>query len=233
MRISLEQIDLYSRCPNLFFLSQEIQVAPERKLYVCSRVIEKAYSVSTETHFRVDWRRIVGWTDKLVFEDLNPESEEQWEEGRLRSEQCLSFLQTWYNGIYMKENVEAMTQFQVELALRDHIVYSQIPVAKLTNPLTVQMVSDDTKLIQHNLYAQGMAALVAQSARLDEVILHILYLHPRGGFSQGVVTLSRDMIAKTVKTLEAISYLIANKVKYPVVSASCDTCLYYRRCRVA
>ena len=60
------------------------------------------------TGFKVDWRRIVGYVDKLVFQNVDVNDTSSFEKGRKRSEYILKFLSRWYNEFHLPEQLGRM-----------------------------------------------------------------------------------------------------------------------------
>ena len=72
MKLSLEDLKIFSSCPVAFcFNNQDKTPTNTEREKIFKDVVCKAMLQITETSFRADWRRIVGWVDEKVFKTVD------------------------------------------------------------------------------------------------------------------------------------------------------------------
>jgi hypothetical protein len=233
MRIELSDLCTYARCPSYYYFQRDLALPGERQTDICATVIKKAYLASLDTGHKVDWRRIIGWVDKLVFRGVSDLTKDVFEQNHIFSEHCLNFIEIWYRENYLQENTETFVDLSAQHTFRHHTIGTTLPIVKLQQPVTLTRVVDTEVLVQHDLESQAMASLLYLQTNISPIRLQVLRVQPRGGLSRATIDLDKDMLSHVGHDiLVPLAEMMASGVKYPVVSTACETCLYRRRCRL-
>lgn len=236
MRISLDDISYFSRCPKLFSLVKDTSLSVDKRLLVVQQVVQKAYTATIETGFRVQWRRIVGWVDTLIFQDIDINNEESFKVTRIAAEQILSFLMSWYHIIYLNDNAGGFPGVKIEQPVGDRfLVYDFLLAVKPDNIPTILYIDDINRTrakIFNDIKLRGQAWLLSKSMGSSEIMLQCLCFKPKGGFGFNEVYIEDKDNQNMEEILLQIASSISCNIDYPSVSEDCNICRLKNRCRI-
>jgi hypothetical protein len=234
VKTNLQEIKRASQCLryNEFYNNNLIK-SDNLLVRTINSVIQKAYLQVTETEFRCDWRRIIGWVDKEVFRDIDIEHTESWTKGKTNSEHILMFLRKWYEDIYMNDSVHSFADFALEAELSGHIIQGRIPLLKLQDPPTILYATDVVRReaeLYNDISVRGMAWLVMEALECERVSIQELAIGSRGGYNSLQIQIDSSSNSGVTKMLAEITGLIAHAIDYPSVTEQCNTCPFRKQC---
>lgn len=195
----------------------------------------KAYARTIESGFKPEWRRIVGWVDRLVFQDVDINDTESFETGKQRAEQVLRFLRTWYDKIMLPEHVYAYAHIALEKEIGRHVVTDVIPVIKLGEKPTILSVSDVVQAdwqLYNDIVVRGQALLVASELECESVAYQRLTMGSRGGFTEQTIHIDSKGHERTRQMLTQLATVIDAGADWPSYSDHCNSCPFKRRCMI-
>ena len=197
------------------------------------KVMKKAYIQATETGFRSEWRKIVGWVDQEVIKDQDISQTEIMERVKNESEHILKFLSHWYNKIYLKENVAAFVDLALEVQLGNHIVSGSIPIIRAFEFPAIIILSDVVRNeweLYNDIEIRGLGWLALQALQVSNLLIDCLTIGPNGGFITNRVKITEETSRTARKMIKDITKNIGNGQDYPSVTSKCQTCPFQRRC---
>jgi CRISPR/Cas system-associated exonuclease Cas4 (RecB family) len=234
MQISLSDIKTFSKCPKYYWFLQKVEKKPTpQDISLSYAVIKKAYIITAETSHKVEWRRIVGWVDSIVFRNINVEDREQFNAARILSEHILNFIQRWYHKIYLPEQAIGYADVPVSIQLGEHCIYTTCPIVKVGDiPYTVH-ISDTPKAdkeLRRDLLICGSIALLAKELGYDAVGCEYLSIGLQGGYNNTTIVIRGRHHNRICDHLQHIAQSINAGVSYPSVTDQCKVCSFRRRC---
>lgn len=236
MRIPLSYIAKYSQCPRRFFYLKSALPTPEdRRLAIAKSVINKAYNSLTETNHLVDWRRIIGWVDTQVFKGINISNEEAFKAARITAEQILSFLQSWYHTIYVKENSGVFTDLNTQAQVDNHTIVAQIPIVRATYPPSITYIDDrlpSFAKMYNDIKARGLAWALSSTVDAVNIEVQHIVMKPKGGFDIEEITVDKDGNQRARAVISQLADSISRGIDYPSVTQQCYECAFRRKCQI-
>lgn len=237
MRIHLKDLDLFSQCPAKYFLStqhKDLYEPSNLELEIARHVIQQAYTSSTETLYRAEWRKIIGWVDKLAFANIDITDEKSFQVGKLTSEHCLLFIRSWYERIFLKENPIAFINLPLEAEIGNHTLIEVAPIVKLVDGRIEILLLDDKlrkdRELHRNFWSRGLAFLLSLHLVEDQISVVQLTIGKEGGFQVfDMKTRIQDHV-RIKNTLIDTMNAFAKGHKYQSLGEQCNTCIYRSRC---
>lgn len=236
MRIPLKNLETFSQCPAKAFFERTEEIPVNIELNIIQTVVKKCYLKATEFGFRVEWRRIVGWVDKMAFKNIDVLQEDSFKVGKKTAEHCLLFLRTWYEALYLKEDVAAYIDVELELDIGNHVICGTIPIIKTDGgAIQILQITDVYKENKHlfkSIEARGLAMLLSNHLVEDHVSVVSIAIGAKGGFKVAEIKTKIDDHARLRKTLTALgnAYQLNCNNPYPSVDMHCSSCIYKWRC---
>lgn len=236
MKISLNQLKLLSQCPRKhWLLNQQPVVKINRHLEILNNVISKAYIRSMEFEYKAEWRRILNWLDTALFADVNISNEEQYNQAKTESEYLLSFINRWYQNMYLPEQDIVYTKIPLLFPVNNHWeVETNIPILKLKeNVPTILLIKEDKQPAwswSHDLEIKGQQLLMLNALNLDNIATECILLGEQGGYDLTTIHSTKKELKEVQNVLEQLTNLFANKVNYPSYSEQCFQCQFKTRC---
>ena len=237
MRINLKHLKTFAQCPTAFCFNireKELGVSEEERIIL--NVISKAVLQVMETSFRVDWRRIVGWVDKEVFKNTDVYCSEQYGAAKRSSEHILLALAKWYEQIYLQWTAEAFVNVPLGVETSGIFIEDKAPVVSLMSPIVCTYIgrnSYDTKKEYHrDIEIRGLAWLVSEHLKCNEVIMQCLSLGKRGKLEINIINFDSDSLRRTSSYIDNMCRIIKKKYFYPSVGENCLRCKYYSKCNL-
>ena len=235
MRINLKNLKTFSRCPVAFcFNIKEKTVITTENKHIISNVITKAILQVMETSFRADWKKIINWVDKEIFKNVDIYDLDQYNAAKKNSEYILLALGVWYERVYLQWSSEAFVNVPLGVETSGIFIESQAPVINLMNPIVCTYIGDDLYLTKKEYYndieIRGLAWLVSEHLKCDEVTIQCLSLGKRGRLETNVVSFDSNSLKKTFIYINNMCRIIKHKYIYPSISEGCISCKYYSKC---
>lgn len=237
MIVSLDQISLASKCLRRYSYSTDYSIQETEEARIALAVLQRAYLKASRTGFKADWRRLVGWVDKLVFKDIEMSDTQSFQEGRKRSEHILRWLTRWYHKIHLPEQSEAWTNLALSHDFSRFTVEGTAPIVKLTEDVPTVMVAS-SKLVNgvtplyNDIRLRGLMWMLGESLDADSIRLEYISIGEQGGFEVTEIFTDQEANRRTAKMAEYVGSLIMCEVDYPSVSDQCNSCEFRRRCRI-
>lgn len=204
-------------------------------LSIVNTVIKKAYTVATETGFKAQWRRIVGWVNTSVMHNTDVMDQEQYAVAKQLAEHILKFVQRWYYEIYMEENGVAFTDIKIDSPISTNIIQTTIPIVRVEDVPTILSIIDKDithNQLMNNLIACGQMAMLANELNGNIIGFEMLQMGSYGGFNSTIIIRNRQHHDKCLKMLYYLSQSISVGVDYPSVTQKCDVCPLRRKCKI-
>lgn len=237
MIVSLDQLSLASKCLRRYNYTKDPAPQETEDARIAQAVVQRCYLKVARSGFKADWRKVVGWTDKLVFKDMNVDDTEAFRAGRRRSETILRWLTRWYNEIYLPEQSETWVNLSLSHDFPRFTVEGVAPVVKLEKDTpTVSLVSskvvNGVTPLYNDLRLRGLMWIIGEALESDSVRLEYLSIGEQGGFEVTEIFTDQEANARTAQMAEHVGSLIMCEVNYPSVSEQCNSCEFRRRCRI-
>ena len=237
MKLSLEDLKTFSSCPVAFCFSNKDKkptVTEREKIF--HDVVCKAMLQITETSFRADWRRIVGWVDEKVFRKIDVADEDQFKAAKRNSEYILVSLNKWYKDIYLEWTAEAFIGIPLESERSGVIIRDKAPIISLQDSIMGTYISNDVhrnkKEYKRDMKIRGFAWLISEQLKCDIVTVQCLSLKKKGYVDINSIEFDQDSLYRTGTYIENMCKVIKKKYFYPSVSEKCFDCKYYSRCNL-
>jgi len=235
VKIDLKQLKTFSRCPLAFCLDQknkeDLTTEQER---IVSNVISKGILQVMETSYRADWRKIVSWVDREVFKNCNIYCSEQYSAAKKTSEYILMAIGAWYDQIYLQWSTEAFTNVPLGVETSGIFVEGKAAVINLRNPIVCTQINTNvyaTKKEHFNdIETRGLAWLVSEHLKCEEVTMQCLSLGKRGKLDINIVKYDRSSLNKTSRYIDNMCRIIKRKLYYPSITENCTSCKFYEKC---
>jgi len=200
---------------------------------IAERVIQKSYARATETGFKPDWRTVLGWVDREVFQDIDVDDTEGWKAGKICSEQVLNFLNSWYRQTLLHDQSLAYPGLTLFAQVSSTVIESTIPVIKVSEPPVIVSVSSVVQSgwqLYNDIEVRGQMWLLARELEVDSVCYQRLTIGPRGGIKDDVIFSGSEELDRAERMLRQVVRAIEQGADYPIISDRCNTCPYRRRC---
>tara|TARA_Y100000310_G_C20574754_1_gene759877 strand:- start:342 stop:1055 length:714 start_codon:yes stop_codon:yes gene_type:complete len=237
VRLNLKQLKTFSKCPVAYCFSlKEDSVSTTEQERIISNIIAKAILQVMETSYRADWRRIVGWVDKEVFNNTNVYCKEQYDIAKKNSEHILMALGVWYERVYLQWSTEAFVNVPLGVETSGIFIQGTAPVINLRNPIVCTHIDKNPyctkKEYQSDIEVRGLAWLVSEHLNCDEVTMQCLSIGNRGKMDINVIKFDTDSLRRTATYIDNMCRIIKKKYFYPSVSHECISCKYYSKCNL-
>ena len=234
MRVSLHDLEVFSRCPARVEFGKTRKVPHNLELDIVDSVIKKCHLQATETGYRADWRRIVSWVDKMSFKDIEVYDPDSYEVGKRTSEHCLVFLRTWYEALYLVEDVIAYVDIALDMKVGRHIIHNTIPVIK-SDGTSIQILQTSdiprgNKHLFNSIEARGMALLLSSHLTEDRISVLSIAIGKKGGFKVAEIKTKIEDHARMKQRLAALTEAFSRGYNYPSVGEQCYSCPFRWRC---
>ena len=236
MRVSLPSLRAFSECPRYYYMLQEVCDSPiSKRVSIVISTIKKCYLLAMETGFRASWKSIIGWVDRDVFKDVDISNEESFNAAKMLSEQILNAIHAWYHTLYMKENSHTYIDIDLQAQLEDCMIFDRIDVIQLTSPIQVTLFSEtsfNVGKMYNDIVVRGRAWLVAKHLDCEDVVVRMVGIGQRGGFSFETLRLGTRDHASLSNSFLQIYTSIKHGINYPSRTEACSSCSFNRRCKL-
>jgi hypothetical protein len=203
---------------------------------IVSKIISKAVMQVMETSYRADWRRIVGWVDKEVFSNTDVCDREQYDAAKKNSEHVLLALGVWYNEIYLDWNTEAFVNVPLGVETSGVFVQGEATIINLQSPVVCTHIDKNLystkKEYSQDIQIRGLAWLLSEHLKCDEVTMQCLSLGNRGRLDINLIKFDSSSLKRTATYINNMCRIIKKKYFYPAVSSDCINCKYYSKCNL-
>jgi len=235
VRLDLKDLKIFANCPLAFCFSRKAEKLGRTELEkIVTDIVCKSVMHATETSFCADWRTIVGWVDKEVFKSSDIYEEEHFQAAKKQSEHALLALAIWYEQIYLQWTSEAFTNVPLGVEKSGIFIQGTAPIIHLKNPILCTYIGSNLfknkKELFNDIEIRGLAWLISDHLKCDEVNLQALCLGKRGGLEITNLTYDSSSLNRTRQYLDNMCRIIKKKYYYPSIGASCYTCDYYNKC---
>lgn len=174
----------------------------------------------------------------MSFKDIDVLQEDSYKVGKQTSEHCLIFLRTWYEALYLQEDVAAYIDIELDMSLGKHSIYSTIPIIKSDGDsvqiLQITDIPRENKQLFNSVEARGMAMLLSRYLVEDHVSVVSMAIGSRGGFKVSEIRTKIEDHARIRQRLVVMTnaYQYSCDDPYPSVTDQCDSCPFKWRCRL-
>ena len=192
MRVTNRQLRAFSECPAYYKFSSRTRLIQSDQVKFVDRVLKKCCLLATETGWKADWRRVVGWVDKAVFSGVDIEKEEKFREARLLAERVLKPVQRWYGEHYLIMQSVSYVDLDLINHTGQHFVEASIPMVHLTKPVSMTLVTEideSERKMYNNLEIRALAWLLDKELGCGQVDVNVLCVGPNGGLDTKVFTI--------------------------------------------
>jgi len=234
--IDIEDIAHYASCPQYYkFWTQNRPFLWKPTTQIVIDAVKKAYLVAADTGYRAEWRRILGWVNRMAFDGVDVDDECEFKAARSVSEGALLALQGWYDTMYRTENLFAQIDVDVGCSVDndDVIVRATIPIVKLDEIPTVMRFTDfvsSKPRIYNDIATRGIAAMLADGCKCDTVRVQHMAIGPRGRLEYEEVQINREAHERALTAIAKIAVLIKAGMVYPSVTDMCTNCTFKKEC---
>lgn len=237
MKLSLEDLKIFSSCPVAFcFNNQDKTPTNTEREKIFKDVVCKAMLQITETSFRADWRRIVGWVDEKVFKTVDIADEDQFKAAKRNSEYILVSLNKWYKEVYSEWVAEAFVGIPLESERYGVIIKDKAPIISLQDSVMGTYISKDVhknkKEYKRDIKVRGFAWLISEQLKCDTVTVQCLSLKKKGYVEINSIEFDQDSLYRTGVYIENMCKIIKKKYFYPSIGEKCIDCKYYSKCNL-
>ena len=172
--------------------------------------------------------------DKMAFKDIDISIPDSYKVGKSTSEHCLTFLRTWYEAIYLKEDVIGYCDLELEMDLDRHVITGVAPIVKTDGEdIQILEITDkprENKQLFNSLEARGLCLLLSKRLIKENINYVSICLGERGGFKVAEIKTNLVDHVRLVDNLTYITTAYEKDFSYPSVSEQCSTCPYKWRC---
>lgn len=236
MQITLSDIQTFSECPRFYGFLKDVKNKPlPQDISIATNVIKKAYIIATETGFKANWRRVLGWVNTAVMSDVDVMDQEQYAVAKQLAEHILKFIQRWYYDIYLEEHVTTYIDISINIPIISHMVQTVIPIIKVDDVPGILVVTNNEvthNQLMNNIVVCGQMAMLAKELDANIISYEALQMGPYGGFNSTIIVRNQQQHDKCMKMLYYLSQSINVGVDYPSVTQKCDVCAFRRRCKI-
>ena len=237
MKLSLSDLKVFSFCPIAFCFKQNksINFITERQK-IFSYVVCKSISQITETSFRADWRKIVGWVDEKVFNEVDICDKDQFEAAKRNSEYILTSLSKWYKEVYSEWTTDAFINMTFQVEEFGFVFKEEIPIVSLQENIVITYIDSDPfktkKEYERDIKIRSLAWLTSKQLKCDVVTVECLSLKKKGNVEINRVHFNKDSLYRTETYIENMCKIIKNRDYYPSIGANCLDCDHYSKCNL-
>lgn len=239
MRLTNRQLRAFLECPAYYYFSKDIRYSSvSDQVRIVEDIVKKCCLQAVETGWKADWRRVIGWVDREVFKDVDPELEyeETFEEAKKLAEHVLKPIQRWYNSFYLDMTSECYVDVDLNHELRyGDFIEARAPVIHLAMPPSITLVmdvDDSERKMYNNLEIRALAFLLHKQIECGPVQINALQVGPNGGLEQKMFTIAGNSHRRTEKVIGDIFRSIQMNISYPSRTEKCPGCPYFRRCQL-
>lgn len=234
MKVSLSQIKAASKCLKYFRFLEQAEPAPEsEKLRILKRIIQKCYVQAADTGYKPQWRRIVGWLDKEMFQSIDVSDKELFEKTRKQTERNLKWLRKWYKQMLLPEQVLAYPDILVATQQQNQVLEELLFLVKAGDVPTVLVLSEVERSkgdIYNDIRLRGMAWMLSESLNQDMIMIQELTVGQDDKYKKTEVKLGKKEHLRAKKMIVETAKLIEKGYDFPSVTEQCQTCPFKRRC---
>jgi CRISPR/Cas system-associated exonuclease Cas4 (RecB family) len=233
MRVALEDIKDFSKCPRYYHFLKDTKTIPTNKRVEAFRhAIERAYTYQ-QNGSKPTWRKMMGWVDTVIFKDIDVTNDSGIEKGRAISESVLLPLRSWYDKVFVNEHVEGFANTPIEWTTAGHQFYGIAPVIKLTDPITIMIMGGVVVThiqLYNDILARSIGLVAAKQLNQDRIKVEHLLIGPSRALESTVLDCDEELNRRTSRAIVQIANSIAKKVNYPSITSMCNECPFRKDC---
>lgn len=233
MLVPLPDVITFSKCPAYFEFSKKYQHPPEsQRMAILMEAMQKCYWKQM-SGWKPNRRQLIGWVDQPIFKGVDVTKDDQIEKGKKLSESILLPLAAWYEKSFVSEQIEGYINLPLSFTRGGHQITAEVPILKLTDPLTILLVSDiEHSYLQlyNSLWARGLGWLVARHFNHKEVVVERMWVGAREQIDTKILKCTEELNKRTEKAILSIADQIAAGVNYPSFTPMCNQCPFRRDC---
>lgn len=234
MKIPVEDIESFSRCPRYHWFLKEINKKPtSTRVSVIASIVKKCYLKESETHYKADWRTVVGWVDKMIFQRIDVTDKAKFSASKSLAESILVPLQSWYYSRYIPNEYMGLPDVPMEAMAGHHLIHGTAHVVKLGEFPTLIYIGDvvSTKLQMYNdIGLRTMLWLLSSILDTDIVAGEHMVIGKKSGIDIEIVKVNKLSHERTRIAVSNIADQIAAKVDYPSITPMCNSCEFKDSC---
>lgn len=191
----------------------------------------------TQSSWRTEWRRITGWVDKAVFQNINVFDEKQVTAAQSEAEAILLNLRNWYDKVYLKEESIGYIDIKVGFNLSKYRIEHTIPIIRVDEGRSSLLFFGDVEIGTRQLYNEfkyRAAAWLYSKQVEDTKVVNVEHLcfGPQGSFNPSTVILNEKDNRNTEDRIINILYCIDKGINYPSITTMCNTCQFRSKCSI-
>ena len=234
MKIPVEDIKSFSKCPRYHWFLEDINKKPtSTRVSVMASIVKKCYLKESETHYKADWRTVVGWVDRILFQGVDVTDKDKFSATKKLTESILIPLQSWYYGKYIPNDYMGLPDVPLEAMAGHHLIYGTANVVRLGEFPTLIYIDDvvSTKLQMYNdIGLRTMLWLLSSVLDTDIVAGEHIVIGKKSGIEIETVKVNRLSHNRTRSAVSNIADQIASKVDYPSITPMCNSCEFKDNC---
>lgn len=238
MQLSLSQIKAASKCFRyLSYLNSYRNPPPsieDQDILLIKNVITKAYRISMETEWKVEWKKILGWVDAAIFTNIDITNEEACEAGKKRIEKLLIFLSNWYK-IYIDEQKATYINVPLEGQSNHNTIHGIVPILQIKEWPTILQISPIARTVTglyNDIELRGLQWLLSETLDVKDVEVLNLGMQTKGGCEITKMYAGIKDHKRTKETIEQIGSLIELGMNFQSVTELCNSCPFKGRCKL-
>src|SRR5262245_14854195 len=133
LKISLEQIMMYSKCPRQlgYHIAAKIPVhntISSKDRIIIKELIKQAYINRTKNNYNPQWETIKARVNKAYFEKVDVSNKEQFKKVYESSIKCLSILNDWYYKYFLLDDRTGIVNVPLNIDVSKSIVTGVIDI---------------------------------------------------------------------------------------------------------
>lgn len=236
MRLSLDDISIFSKCPRYFRLLESGYITPiSLRLSIVEKIIKKAYIRRTEYEKKTEWKTIVNWVDRSVFKNVDIENDESFKGARKLSESVLVFIRKWYEFDYIRNVHTSYVDVPVTYDFGSNLVVGRVPLVHVGDKLIISYIDEvetNEFKIYNNIKVMGWACMLLEELDIEELVVRYLRIGQESGMEVVEAVVKRGKCPGVREMVGEIASSIAAGISYPSYTEMCKPCSFRRGCRI-
>jgi hypothetical protein len=238
VRITTSELKDFSYCPAYYNFNtlDPILIKPITiKLHIISEVIKKSYLRTVQDKKKPDWKMIIGWIDRFVFQDLDPMDDLQFEQGKRLAESVLVMMKPWYENTFKPEEpIEGYVDLNIDTTINDVILEGNIPLLKMTDIPTITLFYGKVVNISevfNNIDIRTLLWITCKELQLDKINIECLCFNELNGQYKSIHTsLNKRLLDRTEEVIKQLITGIKLGMNFTSRKNECTECPFWRKC---